>query len=338
MLQLNAKQLVTALHTSFKLDEPLFIWSGPGIGKSDVSTQVTHDVGGQLVDVRLSMWDSVDVRGIPIVQEGVTTWNPPAVLPFVGNPRFNKDKPIILFLDELMQAMPAVQAVAFQLVLERAVGEHKLMDNVRVIAASNRQSDRAGANRMATPLANRFMHVEMIPHLDSWCEWAWSKDLNPLPVAFLRMRPDLLNTFDPSKGDVAFATPRSWAKVCSIVSAKVPLDVRYPLIAGTIGEGPAAELEAFMRTWESMPNIDALLLNPSEATVPDDPATLFAVTAALAQRAEKGNFDSICTYAQRLPQEYAMRLVSDSVKRKPEVQITKAFNKFAVANAGMWED
>ena len=338
MLQLNATQMAVALHTAFDLDEPLFLWGSPGIGKSDVVRQACEAVNGQLVDVRLAMWDSVDVRGIPTVSQGVTCWNPPAILPFEGNEAFDPSRPIILFLDEILQAMPSVQSVAFQIALDRCCGEHRLMPNVRIVAASNKQSDRAGANRILTALANRFIHSELIVQLDAWSTWAWARALNSVVVAFVRMRPDLLNTFDPAKGDVAFCTPRSWAKACRIVDTKVAPDVRYALIAGTVGEGPAAELEAFMRTWENMPNIDALLLNPKGAIVPTDPATLFAVTAALAQRAEKGNFDSIVTYAGRIPDEYAMRCIKDSVKRKPEVQMTKAFNQFAVKHAGMWQD
>jgi len=126
--------------------------------------------------------------------------------------------------------------------------------------------------------------------------------------------------------------------VCEIVAAKLPTDIRYALIAGTVGEGPAAELEAFMRVWESMPNIDGILLDPAGATVPQEPGVLFAVSAALAQRANKGNFANVCAYADRLPQAYAMRTVKDAVKRCPDVQTTKAFNRFAVDHSDMWKD
>lgn len=338
MLQLNAQQLAPALSAMISLDKPLMIWASPGVGKSDIIRQLADDRDAQLVDIRLSMWDSVDVRGVPSVTKGVTCWNPPAILPFEGNPAFDSKRPIFLFLDELTQALPAVQAVAFQLILDRAMGEHKLMPNVRVFAASNRQTDRAGANRMATPLANRMTHVELIPNLDAWCSWAFAHDKNPLPIAFLRLRPDLLNTFDPSKGDVAFATPRSWETVCDIVGQNLTPDVRYALTAGTIGEGPATELEAFVRTWERMPNIDGILMNPAGADVPSEPDILYAVSAALAARAEKANFGAIIEYVQRLPDEFAMMAIRDSVKRKPEVQATKAFSQAAVKYSKVWRD
>ena len=339
MLQLNAQQLQPALRAMLTLDKPLMIWSSPGVGKSDIIASLAESLDADLIDIRLSMWDSVDVRGIPsVTKAGVTVWNPPAVLPFEGNPNFDPKKTKVLFLDEAMQALLAVQAVAFQLVLDRKVGEHVLQPNTYVFMASNRQTDKAGANRMATPLANRLTHVELVPHLDSWCGWAFAHDKNPLPIAFLRMKPDLLNTFDPSKCDVAFATPRSWATVCDIVSQKLDPATRYALIAGTIGEGPATELEAFMRTWERMPVIESLIMNPTTAPVPTEMDILFSVSTALASRAEKGNFANIAEYLVRLPDEFAMLCIKDSVRRKPEVQTTKAFNQMAVKYAKIWQD
>lgn len=338
MLSLNATQMQSAIRTAMALDKPLMLWSSPGVGKSQIMRQIAEEDDAQLVDIRLSMWDSVDIRGIPSVVNNTTVWNPPAVLPVEGNCVFDPARPIYLFLDEVMQALPAVQSVAFQLVLDRSAGEHKLMPNVRIVAASNRQADRGGASRMATPLANRFMHVELIAHLDSWCKWAWANDLDPVAVAFLRLRPDLLNTFDPAKGDVAFATPRSWETVCRIVARKLPTDVRYALLAGTVGEGVAAELETFLRTWENMPNIDGIVLNPDSADVPTDPATLYAVCAALAQRAEKGNFSNILKYLARIPKEFQMMSVKDAVRRLPALQTTQAFTRYAVDNANVWED
>lgn len=338
MLSLNATQMATAMKTMISMDAPLMVWSSPGVGKSDMVRQLAEDINGQLVDVRLAMWDTVDMRGIPNVVDGTTHWNPPAVLPFEGNTRFDPSRPIVLFLDEVLQALPAVQSVAFQLVLDRAVGEHKLMPNVRVLLASNRMTDRAGANRMSTALSNRMTHVELIPHVDSFCKWAWAQNKNPLPIAFLRLRPDLLSNFDPAKGDVAFATPRSWAKTCDIVEASLPVDIRYPLVAGTIGEGPATELEAFIRVWTDMPNIEGILMSPKTADVPTKPDILYAVSAALAHRATKGNMAAICEYLDRLPAEFAMVSVKDAVRRTPEIQQTIAFNVFAVKHASVWSD
>jgi hypothetical protein len=350
--KLTPSQAATTIKTCIRMNRPLMLWSSPGVGKSDTVKQIAQDLDAQVVDIRLSMWDSVDFRGIPSTANGTTTWNPPAILPFVDNPKFDPQKLVLLFLDEAMQAMPSVQSVAFQLILDRAVGEHKLMDNVRIIMASNRQQDRGGANRMATPLANRLTHIELVSDLDSWCTWAFSHNKNPLVVAFLRLKPDLLDLFEQTVnptlpanvtrkvnvGDLAFPTPRSWAVVADILEQNLPTHERLPLITGTIGESPATELEAFLRTWERMPNIDGILMNPASAPVPTEPDILHSVAAALVSRANKGNFPSIYEYVTRLPDEFAMLILKDATGKKAELMTTKTFSQAAVKYAAVWQD
>jgi hypothetical protein len=262
-------------------------------------------------------------------------WNPPATLPFEGskNKKFDPARPILLFLDEMMQASPSVQTVAFQLVHERRIGEHTLMPNVYVVGASNRQSDRAGAHRMLTPLANRMTHVELSSNLDSWCNYIWSKNKSPVVTAFIRLRPDLLSTFDPNNQEPCFGSERSWEVVCDILDRKPPPDLRFALVSGTVGEGSAAELEAFIRTWESMPDIDQLLEHPDKGEVPQEPAMLLAISAALAHRVTPENFNAVITYGDRMGNEYLMRTVKDCLRRVPALMGSPEFNKFAVKHA-----
>lgn len=341
MLQLNPKQTRNAVEACLLNQTPIMLWGAPGIGKSDIQRQITESLGALLIDVRLSQYDSVDLRGIPTISDGFTTWNPPTTMPFVGNPAFdtpdNQDRLIVLFLDEILQALPAVQSVAFQLVLDRAVGEHALMPNVRVIAASNRETDRAGANRMLTPLANRFTHVEMVPALDPWREWAWEHELSPEVIAFISFRPDLLSNFDAANGQKVFASPRTWAYVDRFVkqgNTGLTEAVRNALIHGAVGTGPATEFISFMDVWQDMPNPEDCIAKPKTTEVPpkSKPATMFAITAALAARADKDNFENIVTYVSRLPPEYAVRCVKDSIRRTPTLAQTKTFIKFATDN------
>lgn len=338
MMQLNPMQARKFVESSLMSRTPVIVWGAPGIGKSAVMEQIAQDLGAVLIDIRLSQWDSVDVRGIPSIdrEHGLTLWNPPSTLPFKGNPAFDneamRDQLIILFLDELLQAIPTVQAVAFQLVLDRRVGEHELLPNVRVVAASNRETDKAGINRMLTPLANRFVHIEMVPHLDSWCDWAWAHDIEPRIVAALRFRPDLLTTFDPTKNEKVFASPRTWEYLNRFMRQAQHLtqDILIAAAYGTVGQGPATELLAFLDVWESMPNIENILKNPTTAPLPEKskPAVAFAVTSALAARATKDNFAHVYDYAKRLPPEYTVRCIKDATKRNTELRTHKVFIQF----------
>lgn len=335
------------------LDTPIMLWGSPGIGKTSVVEQVATATCSSFVPFLLSQYDSVDLRGLPDVDPatGLTRWCAPSTLPVVGNPAFDtpagRKKPIILFLDEMMQANPAVQAVAFQLVLERRVGEHRLMPNVRIVAASNRETDKAGAGRMLTPLANRFAHIEVAASLDGWVAWA-RKDGLPEPlVAYLRFRPDNLDQFEQAqKASLkAFATPRSWARVGTIQTAmadKLDSPVFQTLVQATIGPAIAAEYLAFLRTWTTMPDIDGVLAAPDTAATPTDPAMRFAVTSALAQRvvALKGTkrnaaLTALQTYLARMPSEYAVKTMLDCVQRDADIASEPAMTEFIGAHSDL---
>src|SRR5690606_25638380 len=145
-------------HIAIKHPEPLMFWGSMGIGKAEIINQSEAEHGATLVDIRLSQYDSVDLRGIPVPPEErrQTVWHAPSTIPFKGNSRFNEDEGLIfLFLDEVNAASPAVSAVAYQLINDRRVGEHELMNNVRIIAAGNRDQDRGVTNRQPAPLSNR---------------------------------------------------------------------------------------------------------------------------------------------------------------------------------------
>lgn len=338
----NVKAVVRACLTVHK---PVMIWGMPGCGKSEIVRQITREDDAVELEIRLSQYDSVDLRGIPFTSKAegsgtLTTWAPPSTLPFVGNPNFKTDRPIYLFLDELPQALPAVQAVAFQLVLDRRIGEHYLMSNVEVIAAGNREGDKAGAHRMLSALSNRFIHIELIPVLEAWCKWAWEKNKDARVIAFLRLRPDLLCTFIDNKGIAntakAFATPRSWETVCDVLTLSISDVTRFALVSGSIGDGPAAELEGFLRTWEKMPDIDHILKMPLVAPVPADAATLFAVSAALASRSKADNFANVVDYVKRMPPEYAARTILDACLRDENLMQSKAFVAFAATHVELF--
>ena len=150
---------IKSIKVAFKKQRPIFLWGPPGVGKSDIVQQITDDAGGYMFDLRLGQMDPTDLRGIPYFNKelGVMDWAPPIDLP---SPEFAKDYPMItLFLDEMNAAAPSVQAAAYQLILNRRIGKYVLPDNVVVIAAGNRESDKGVTYRMPTPLANRFVHV-----------------------------------------------------------------------------------------------------------------------------------------------------------------------------------
>lgn len=290
-------------YIAIEMREPVMLWGQPGVGKSEVIAQLAKEYGADLCDIRLSQYDSVDLRGIPVPDVGamLTHWVPPSTLPFAGNDNFDPKRVCFLFLDELPNAIQGVQAAAYQLINDRACGEHKLHDNVIVIAAGNRDGDRGATNKMPTPLANRFTHTEIGVDVEVFSEYAISKGLSPVAVAFLNFRKNLLSTFDPSKPDKAFATPRTWVKAMRYFDHPTMSDhMRLVAMSGAVGEGPAVELNGFAKIWQSLPKISEIVKNPDTISISDDLSTRYAVAVMVSGSMNLENVSALHRYLKRL--------------------------------------
>lgn len=320
---MKASAILAALRSLVHARQPAFLWGGPGLGKSSVVNQLARSLKVPLQDVRALLLDPVDLRGLPFLgKDGRSQWATPDFLP--------KDGSGILFLDELNAAPAMVQASCYQLVLDRKLGEYTLPDGWAIIAAGNRDSDRAATTRMPTPLRNRFVHLEFEVDLQEWSEWAIEAGIRPEVIAFLRFRQELLSAFDRDAN--AFPSPRSWEFVSRILGAAPDQSVEHDLFAGAVGAGAATEFSAFLKTFRELPNIDAILMNPLKEPVPENAAAQYAVASALAHCASDTNFDRICTYLGRMPTEFSVLCVRDASLREPAIRHTSGYTKWAIEN------
>ena len=295
---------------------PVMLWGPPGVGKSQMVAQIAERHGVPVIDIRLSQMEPSDLRGIPFRTDGRVEWAVPALLPDA-----ERHGPSgILFLDEITSAPPAVSAAAYQLILDRRLGEYRIPEGWAIFAAGNRQGDRGVTYTMPAPLANRFSHFEVETNLDDWVHWAYRNGIDERVIAFLRFRPELLFDFDPAYNPVAFPSPRSW----EFAHRGLQKFSDHPqLLQGTLQAcvGPAAgvELHAFVNSLDQMPDLDAIIAG-EEVAVPDEIDLQYAVAAALVGRAiraigtpgQQQTIGRILEYAGHFPQrEMGVMLVSD---------------------------
>jgi hypothetical protein len=292
------------------------LWGPPGVGKSQMIAQIAERHQVPAIDIRLSQMEPSDLRGIPFRVDQHVEWATPAILP-----NAERHGPAgILFLDEITSAPPAVSAAAYQLILDRRLGEYQVPEHWAIFAAGNRQGDRGVTYSMPAPLANRFSHFEVETHLDDWVAWAYSNRIDERVIAFLRFRPELLFDFDPAHNPVAFPSPRSWEFAHRALKK---FQDQPQLLQGTLQAcvGPAAgiELTAFVNSIDQMPDLDAICRGES-VPVPSEIDLQYAVAAALVGKAirarESGEqqevIGNILHYAGRFPQrEMGVMLVSD---------------------------
>ena len=267
---------------AFNKKRPLFMWGPPGIGKSDIVHQIGEQMEALVIDIRLSLWEPTDIKGIPYFdpQQSKMVWGAPSELPDAE--LASKHKWIILFLDEMNSAAPSVQAAAYQLILNRKVGQYTLPDNVLIIAAGNRESDKGVTFRMPAPLANRFVHLELAVNFDDWFTWAIDNKIHQDVVGYLTFSKKDLYDFDPRSPSRSFATPRSWSFVSELLEDNDSDDMTTTdLVSGSVGEGLAVKFMAHRRVAATMPNPTDILAGKVGELKTKEISAMYSLTVSL---------------------------------------------------------
>jgi hypothetical protein len=276
--QIGPKNAKKAIGKGISVRRPVFLWGPPGIGKSDIVKQIGDTMNREVIDVRLALWEPTDIKGIPYynADEKQMVWAPPAELPT------DPESTAIIFLDELNSAPPAVQAAAYQLILNRRVGTYELPKGVDVVAAGNREGDRGVTYRMPAPLANRFVHLEAKVDFDDWQDWATLNKIHPEVVGYVGFAKQDLYDFDPKSASKAFATPRSWAFVSDLLKDDdVDNETLQTLIAGAVGDGLAHKFMAHRKIAGKLPKaIDILEGKVKDLTIKEVSA-MYSLTVSL---------------------------------------------------------
>ena len=301
----------------------------PGMGKSDAAIQIADDLGisqDRVLVVHINNHDVVDFTGVPSIDDGMTIFNPTKMF---YDYREGTGAGLIV-LEEVAQSNHQLQTWTAGFVLERQTPMFKLDQDVRIICTGNRAEDRSGAKPLLGHLNDRMYHFDVETSLDDWCGWAMENGVPTEGIAFLRLRPNLLNDYDPNRR--SNPTQRSWTKLFTEVPNSLPTNLYLEAAEGKVGEGAAAEWVAARDLMHKMPSVDVIRLHPDKTEVPEEPAVRYAVATALSMTTEPQAFARDMLYVDRMPKEFQMVYVTDALRLHPALQQTKPFIDWAIAN------
>lgn len=317
----------------------VMLWGPPGVGKSQgvrqIAEEIEHKTGKKtkVTDVRLLLFNPIDLRGIPTANADKTlaVWLKPQIFQMDES----DDVVNILFLDEISAAPQSVQAAAYQITLDRVVGEHRLPDNCIVIAAGNRTTDKSVTYKMPKALANRLLHFEVESDYDAWRIWAIGAGINGKVVGFLDFRQDALMQFQPGTEDLAFPTPRSWEMVSNLLNTiNDDVDAMFSMIAGLVGIEFASEFKTWVKIYDELPDMKDVF-DGKTTVIPKQPDCLYALVSAMTAYAKKHTKDlkairNSIRYAQKLPADFSVILMKDYMYlEKDYVKILMEISEFA---------
>lgn len=335
--------------TSLKGFPSVMLWGAPGVGKSQGVRQIAAEISEKtgkrvnVTDVRLLLFNPVDLRGIPTANEDKTlaVWLKPKIFQMDDS----DDVINFLFLDEISAAPQSVQAAAYQITLDRTVGEHKLPENCIVIAAGNRVTDRSVAYTMPKALANRLCHIEIESDNKSWHDWAVGAGINRIVLGFLDYHPSMLMGFDSVTDGLAFPTPRSWEMVSNILNhVSENVGEVFPLVAGCVGDAAAYELRTWSEVYSKIPSVEDIFGGKANGT-PSRPEILFAVSSQIPAYAKDHHAEpelkNAITYVSKLPVEFRNKVFADLLQLKAilkQLQKNSVFDDWFMRSGRDWED
>lgn len=332
MRALNHHELKSVIKKAVNTNIALYIWGATGIGKSEAVRQAAQEIASSMkltyaegaakegtfavIDARLSQFDPSDLRGLPTVTaDGKTKWAYPSWLPTTGKG--------ILFLDEANLAPPLVQSSAYQLILDRRLGDYVVPEGWSIVAAGNRLEDKAYTFELAGPLCNRFLHVELgVPSIDDWTSWGIDSGIDPRIITFLNFKPAFLFKFDSKLKEKAFPTPRSWARYCSPI---IKDETDYPhiltLMSAAVGEGVATECVAYLKLSKQI-DLKDIIEHPEKIkklTAIDVKYSLISALSEYVKKDTKTTLPKVCLCADQLEAEFAILLLRFIKANVPQI-------------------
>lgn len=305
-------------HIAFRYIPSVMLWGAPGVGKSQAIRQMAKKIEEQtmkkckVTDVRLLLFNPIDLRGIPTINQERTlsVWLKPKIFDMDTSDEVVN----ILFLDEISAAPQSVQAAAYQITLDRVIGEHSLPENCIVIAAGNRVTDKSVAFKMPRALANRLCHLEIESNFESWKRWAIRSGISSKVIGFLSFRNDMLIENESLVDSLAFPTPRSWEMVSNLLAlSRNDQDKIRDMIAGAVGSGVATEFCSWCRVFSTLPKIEDIF-DGRCSTVPKSTDALYALISSMTVYAREHKWDiqrieNSIKYAMNLPSDFSFVLM-----------------------------
>ena len=307
-----------------------YLIGGAGLGKTSVVQQIAEEREHGCYVLSLSQFDAAELAGIIALVDGEAKRIMPYWLAKITD-MASKMEAVYLFLDELPQAPVSNQNNGGQIINERRIGEFRLPDNVAIIAAGNRTSDRAGTNTMPTHVRDRLMFLEIEADLEDTIAYFMAHKVHEDVTGFLRARPEFLHKFDRDAN--ASPSPRSWDRVATILGWGLDAVCEAEAISGQVGRAACADFMGYRKLKATMPDLDKIISNPDSAEIPSDAMVLYALAAGLSHKMNKANAGNIIKYLKRLDaQEFAAFTVKDAVNRDQTLKQSEAVRQWIITD------
>lgn len=328
-----------------------FLIGGTGVGKSAIVKEIAETLAEDrsltdsvnpkddefgFISFRLGLVESIDLGGLPYIEEGTQK------KAFLGNlPRSGEG---VFFLDEFAQAHSSVQATIGQLLdpkgknEERRIGDYVFPNGWKIVLAGNRHTDRSGANKILRHCQDRTTAIQFTHDVDDWLAWADKNDVSMDVQGLISYMPQLLWEFDPKSNDPQ-PSPRSWVRLSDTLKTNPPKPLMQKLFEGDVGQNASIELMNFISLKNDVPSL-VDICKGKDVEIVDSAGLSYATTIALVDVISRSNdmeiydwFDNALAYVKQLSTiEFSIFFVRKLTVLRPELKDSSSYSDYKVEN------
>lgn len=309
----------------------------PGMGKSALVKGIAKEFNLELIELRLSQREPVDLVGYPMINQQTkrSYYAPLESFPLEGDPLPEGKDGWLLFLDEAPNADKAMQKAAYQ-VMERQVDNRKLHPQVAIVSAGNLETDNAFVEEMSTALQSRIIQYQLQIDHEAWLEWAEVNNIHHYVTSFIKWKPVSLYQFDPNGPEETFPCPRTWEFASRFLHQR-DKNLNDPLLranlAGALGEGMAREFLGYCKVYMQLPGLEEILRAPTTIPVPDERSIIWAITGSIATWAKESILDKLMLFVDRFPKEFQVVTLREMVRRQPALGASTVITNWISKNS-----
>lgn len=330
MFQVNHAEATQALQLALKANVVPFLQGSPANGKSAIIKELAKFNNLELIDLRLSQLQPYDLAGLVHPEGDKFTYLPLDEFPLEKTKLPKGKDGWLLFLDEFNSADRYTAAACYKLILDRAVGKHKLHPNVRIVCAGNKQTDGAITHNLGTAIQSRVIHYELVLNAQQWLDWLIGQfDWNPLIYFFLDFRKELINNFDPSTEVITYASPRTWELLSKQLNEGLldyPEELQSAIVCGTVGEKAGTEFLSFVEVYNDLPKIEDIIANPEKTKLPKSIGGRWALGAYVSNYINAENTGHIIKYLARIEEvDIKTAIFRSLMKHRPTISSNMIF-------------
>ncbi len=249
----EAKQCIKELYSN--TSEVTALISERGVGKTSAYRQCTDELQIGYMALYAAALEGPDFMGLPDKNSnsGITQYLAPQFMPTqkAVEAGIFQERGLIIF-EEINRVPSDTVSVLYPLLLERRINNHSLAPGWKVGVTMNPDTLNYSVNALDDALIDRFISIEVTPHLEDYIEYSINTGSNDSVLTYLNACPDMLLVVKESAESnplIKSPTPRGWTKVQKILNnCGLESKLTEQLVAGIVGPEAAASFYGFLKT------------------------------------------------------------------------------------------